>query len=82
MGDQSEANVGHHEEADGGRESSGEERKRNNKMRGRRQARRKQSAKQDFQSQPVIRCGISIVHSRTGGTEGKEDLRWRGERQG
>lgn len=31
------------------------------------------SAKQDFQSQPVIRCGISIVHHRTGETEGKED---------
>lgn len=37
----------------------------------RRRARQEtQSAKQDFQSQPVIRCGISIVHLRAGGTEG------------
>lgn len=36
------------------------------------------SAKQDFQSQPVIRCGISIVHHGTGETEEEEDWRWRG----
>lgn len=36
--------------------------------------RRKHSAKQDFQSQPVIRCGISIVHRGTGETEGEGGL--------
>lgn len=39
----------------------------------RRRARQEtQSAKQDFQSRPVIRHGISIVHLRAGGTGGLE----------
>lgn len=53
-----------------GRKRNGGDREGKGRGENRRRARQKtQSAKQDFQSRPVIRRGISIVHLRAGGTE-------------
>ena len=66
MGDQREASVGHRAQeltpgGGGGEEKSG---------RGETEEEETHSAKQDFQSQPVIGCGISIVQRRAGETKG------------
>lgn len=69
MGDQREASVGHHamQELTPGR--GGESRGK----RGENGGGEGNAQEQDFQSRPVSRCGISIVHHRAGEAQGKED---------